>query len=224
MKGKILIIEDEKKLAEVMMLYLKNEGYDVVVMNDGEKGEEAIDEGDYDLIILDIMMPKKDGWSLLRKIKNIGDTPVIITTARGEEEDRIFGLELGAIDYMVKPISMKELILRAKLRIRKDTMEKQESYKFENMDISEEKRIVTENESEITLTPKEFDLLLFLCKNPEQVFKREQLLQKVWAYDFMGDTRTVDTHIKNLREKIEYCNKHIKTVWGVGYKLQIKSE
>jgi two-component system response regulator ResD len=224
MKGKILIIEDEKKLAEVMMLYLKNEGYDVVVMNDGEKGEEAIDEGDYDLIILDIMMPKKDGWSLLRKIKNIGDTPVIITTARGEEEDRIFGLELGAIDYMVKPISMKELILRAKLRIRKDTMEKQESYKFENMDISEEKRIVTENGSEITLTPKEFDLLLFVCKNPEQVFKREQLLQKVWSYDFMGDTRTVDTHIKNLREKIEYCNKHIKTVWGVGYKLQIKSE
>lgn len=224
MKGKVLIIEDEKKLAEVMMLYLKNEGYDVVVMNDGEKGEEAIDEGDYDLIILDIMMPKKDGWSLLRKIKNIGDTPVIITTARGEEEDRIFGLELGAIDYMVKPISMKELILRAKLRIRKDTMEKQESYKFENMDISEEKRIVTENGSEVTLTPKEFDLLLFLCKNPEQVFKREQLLQKVWSYDFMGDTRTVDTHIKNLREKIEYCNKHIKTVWGVGYKLQIKSE
>ena len=224
MNGKVLIIEDEKKLAEVMMLYLKNEGYDVVVMNDGEKGEEAIDEGDYDLIILDIMMPKKDGWSLLRKIKNIGDTPVIITTARGEEEDRIFGLELGAIDYMVKPISMKELILRAKLRIRKDTMEKQESYKFENMDISEEKRIVTENGSEITLTPKEFDLLLFLCKNPEQVFKREQLLQKVWSYDFMGDTRTVDTHIKNLREKIEYCNKHIKTVWGVGYKLQIKSE
>lgn len=224
MKGKILIIEDEKKLAEVMMLYLKNEGYDVVVMNDGEKGEEAIDEGDYDLIILDIMMPKKDGWSLLRKIKNIGDTPVIITTARGEEEDRIFGLELGAIDYMVKPISMKELILRAKLRIRKDTAEKQESYKFENMDISQEKRIVTENGSEVTLTPKEFDLLLFLCKNPEQVFKREQLLQKVWAYDFMGDTRTVDTHIKNLREKIEYCNKHIKTVWGVGYKLQIKSE
>lgn len=224
MNGKVLIIEDEKKLAEVMMLYLKNEGYDVVVMNDGEKGEEAIDEGDYDLIILDIMMPKKDGWSLLRKIKNIGDTPVIITTARGEEEDRIFGLELGAIDYMVKPISMKELILRAKLRIRKDTSEKQESYKFENMNISEEKRIVTENGSEITLTPKEFDLLLFLCKNPEQVFKREQLLQKVWAYDFMGDTRTVDTHIKNLREKIEYCNKHIKTVWGVGYKLQIKSE
>ncbi|WP_238907464.1 response regulator transcription factor [Clostridium sp. YIM B02506] len=224
MNGKVLIIEDEKKLAEVMMLYLKNEGYDVVVMNDGEKGEEAIDEGDYDLIILDIMMPKKDGWSLLRKIKNIGDTPVIITTARGEEEDRIFGLELGAIDYMVKPISMKELILRAKLRIRKDAFEKQESYKFEDIDISEEKRIVTENGSEITLTPKEFDLLLFLCKNPEQVFKREQLLQKVWAYDFMGDTRTVDTHIKNLREKIEYCNKHIKTVWGVGYKLQIKSE
>ncbi|WP_238881822.1 response regulator transcription factor [Clostridium sp. YIM B02551] len=224
MKGKILIIEDEKKLAEVMMLYLKNEGYDVVVMNDGAKGEEAIDDNEYDIIILDIMMPEKDGWSLLRKIKNKGDTPVIITTARGEEEDRIFGLELGAIDYMVKPISMKELILRVGLRIKKNTTEVQEEFKFENMCISEEKRIVTENGNELTLTPKEFDLLIFLCKNPEQVFKREQLLQKVWSYDFMGDTRTVDTHIKNLREKIKYCNKHIKTVWGVGYKLQIKIE
>ncbi|MBL4931763.1 response regulator transcription factor [Clostridium paridis] len=224
MKGKILIIEDEKKLAEVMMLYLKNEGYDVVVATDGAKGEEAIDDNEYDIIILDIMMPEKDGWSLLRKIKNKGDTPVIITTARGEEEDRIFGLELGAVDYMVKPISMKELILRVGLRIKKNTTEVQEEFKFENMSISEEKRIVTENGNELTLTPKEFDLLMFLCKNPEQVFKREQLLQKVWSYDFMGDTRTVDTHIKNLREKIKYCNKHIKTVWGVGYKLQLKIE
>jgi two-component system response regulator ResD len=222
MKGKILIVEDEKKLAEVMMLYLKNEGYQVSLAFDGNKGDEAIENEEFDLIILDVMMPEKDGWSLLRKIKNKGDTPVIITTARGEEEDRIFGLELGAIDYMVKPISMKELVLRVGLRIKSFKRENNEDIAFENMSILEESRIVMEFEEEVSLTPKEFDLLLFLCKNPEQVFKREQLLNKVWGYDFMGDTRTVDTHIKNLREKIEYCNKHIKTVWGVGYKLQMK--
>lgn len=222
MKGKILIIEDEKKIAEVMMLYLKNEGYDVKTADDGAKGEEALDEGKYDLIILDIMMPKKDGWSLLRKIKNQGDTPVIITTARGEEEDRIFGFELGAVDYMVKPISMKELIFRVGLRINKYPNGKETNLSFENMIISENNRTVNESDLEINLTPKEFDLLIFLCKNQEQVFKRDQLLQQVWGYDFMGDTRTVDTHIKNLREKIEYCSRHIKTVWGVGYKMQAR--
>lgn len=222
MKGKILIVEDEKKLAEVMMLYLKNDGYDVVIANDGDAGDEAIDDEEFDLIILDVMMPKKDGWSLLRKIKNKGDIPVIITTARGEEEDRIFGLELGAVDYMVKPISMKELILRVGLRIKSCKRDESQSLTFDSMNISELKRIVTEDGIEVALTPKEFDLLIFLCKNPEQVFNREQLLNKVWGYDFIGDTRTVDTHIKNLREKIEYCNKHLKTVWGVGYKLQTK--
>ena len=224
MKGKILIVEDEKKLTEVMRLYLEKEGYEVKIALDGGKGEEAINEGEYDLIILDVMMPEKDGWSLLRKIKNKGETPVILTTARGEEEDRIFGLELGAVDYMVKPISMKELVLRVGLRIKKCTRELSGNIAFEDMIISDSKRTVSEKGVEITLTPKEFDLLLFLCKSPEQVFNREQLLNKVWSYDFVGDTRTIDTHIKNLREKIKYCDKHIKTVWGVGYKLQIKIE
>lgn len=223
MKGKILIVEDEKKLNEIMMLYLKNEGYEVKSTYDGISGDEAIDSEEFDLIILDVMMPKKDGWSLLRKIKNKGDTPVIITTARGEEEDRIFGLELGAVDYMVKPISMKELVLRVGLRIKKGIREQTENLTFEDMNVSESKRIITEFGVEITLTPKEFDLLIFLCKNPEQVFKRDQLLSKVWGYDYMGDTRTVDTHIKNLREKITFCNRNLKTVWGVGYKLQIKA-
>ena len=222
MKGKILIVEDEKKLTEVMRLYLEKEGYEVKIALDGGKGEEAINEGEYDLIILDVMMPEKDGWSLLRKIKNKGETPVILTTARGEEEDRIFGLELGAVDYMVKPISMKELVLRVGLRIKKCTRELSGNIAFEDIIISDSKRTVSEKGVEIALTPKEFDLLLFLCKSPEQVFNREQLLNKVWSYDFVGDTRTIDTHIKNLREKIKYCDKHIKTVWGVGYKLQIK--
>lgn len=219
MKGKILIVEDEKKLAEVMSLYLKNESYDVICVHDGDAGEAAIENNTFDLIILDVMMPKKDGWSLLRKIKSKGNTPVILTTARGEEEDRVFGLELGADDYMVKPISMKELILRVGLRI-KSKSAKEKNLTFDAMSILENQRIVTENNLSINLTPKEFDLLLFLCKNPNQVFKREQLLDKVWSYDFAGDTRTVDTHIKNLREKINFCAKNLKTVWGVGYKLE----
>lgn len=219
MKGNILIVEDEKKLAEVMSLYLKNEDYEVLCVHDGDAGEEAIENNTFDLIILDVMMPKKDGWSLLRKIKNQGNTPVILTTARGEEEDRVFGFELGADDYMVKPISMKELILRVKLRINSKSL-KEKNLTLGSMSVSENERIVTENNTSINLTPKEFDLLLFLSKNPNQVFKREQLLDKVWGYDFAGDTRTVDTHIKNLREKINFCEKSLKTVWGVGYKLE----
>lgn len=218
MKEKILIVEDEKKLSEVMSLYLKKEGYEVTCAFDGEEAEKTIENNEFELVILDIMMPKKDGWSLLRKIKSSGNTPVILTTARGEEEDRVFGLELGADDYMVKPLSMRELLLRVGLRINKS--KKQNELHFGNMLVMEEKRIVTENEIQISLTPKEFDLLVFLCKNPNQVFKREQLLDRVWSYDFAGDTRTVDTHIKNLREKIDYCQKNLKTVWGVGYKIE----
>lgn len=219
MKGRILVVEDERKLADVIKLYLASEGYEVRTEYDGESGEEALEKERFDLVILDVMMPGKDGWSLLRKIRSMGDVPVIMTTARGEEEDRIFGLELGAVDYMVKPLSMKELILRVKLRI-KSSAEDAGDIVFGSMVVSEAKRTVTCSGEEIALTPKEFDLLLFLSKNPDQVFKREQLLDKVWDYDYMGDSRTVDTHIKNIREKIKYCSEHLKTVWGVGYKLQ----
>jgi two-component system response regulator ResD len=220
MGGKILIVEDEKKLADVMSLYLKKEGYDTKVVYDGEAGEQFIEEGSFDLIILDIMMPKKDGWSLLRKIKSNSKTPVILTTARGEEEDRVFGLELGADDYMVKPISMRELVLRVNLRVNK-RKSKVNTLSFDGMSILEDNRTVLENGLAVTLTPKEFDLLLFLCKNPSQVFKRDQLLNKVWGYDFLGDTRTIDTHVKNLREKLSFCEQHLKTIWGVGYKIDI---
>ncbi|WP_027623590.1 response regulator transcription factor [Clostridium lundense] len=220
MKNKILIIEDEKKLSDVMSLYLKKEGYEVFTAYDGEEGEKIIESNIFDLIILDVMMPKKDGWFLLRKIKSISNTPVILTTARGEEDDRIFGLELGADDYMVKPLSMRELVLRVNLRINA-CFHRNKSLAFGSLIINEEKREVLDNNETINLTPKEFDLLLFLCKNPSQVFNRSQLLDKVWGYDFVGDTRTVDTHIKNLREKITFCEKNIKTVWGVGYKFEI---
>ena len=219
MKSRILIVEDEKDLCDTAAEHLKNEGYEVTCAYNGLIGENLIKNNVYDLIILDIMMPGKDGWSLLRKIKSKDNTPVIITTARGEEEDRIFGLELGADDYMVKPISIRELILRIRLRMKTNTL-KNAAIDFENMTIDESKREVTENSVKIVLTPKEFDLLLFLCNNRGQVFKREQLLDKIWKYDFAGDSRTIDTHIKNLREKIDFCNSHIKTIWGVGYKLE----
>jgi len=218
MNKRILIVEDEIKLSEVMTLYLKKENYDVVCVADGKFAEDIVTNETFDLIILDIMLPGKDGWALLRKIKALGDTPVILTTARGEEDDRIFGLELGADDYMVKPLSMRELILRVNLRI--NTKARQlKTVNFGDLTILEESREVLENNKTINLTPKEFDLLLFLSKNTGKVFSREQLLSVVWGYDFMGDSRTVDTHIKKLREKIKFCENHIQTVWGVGYKL-----
>ncbi|MCY6484979.1 response regulator transcription factor [Clostridium aestuarii] len=225
MKGKILIIEDERQLSEVMALYLTKEGYELDFAYDGEEGEDKIESDFYDLVILDVMMPKKDGWSLLRSIKaNHADISVILTTARGEEDDRIFGLELGADDYMVKPLSMRELVLRVNLRLNSKVTKNENKVIMDNLIIEEENRTITEDNKVINLTPKEFDLFIFLLKNANQVFKRDQLLDKVWGYDFIGDTRTVDTHVKKLREKIKFSSKNLKTVWGVGYKLELKSK
>ena len=226
MKGKILIIEDEKKLCDIIGLYLSKEGYEVSYAYDGETGESFIENTSFELIILDIMMPKKDGWSLLRKIKSHSpETLVMLTTARGEEEDRIFGLELGADDYMVKPLSMRELVLRVNLRLKSKSGSSihtnSSMIEIGSLAIEEHNRRVIEDHVIISLTPKEFDLMLFFIKNSNIVFKREQLLDKVWGYDFAGDTRTVDTHVKNLREKIYYFNSNLKTVWGVGYKLEL---
>lgn len=222
MNEKILIIEDEIKLSEVMTLYLRKENYEVTCVSDGREAEEVLTNNSFHLIVLDIMLPGKDGWALLRKIKSSSETPVILTTARGEEDDRIFGLELGADDYMVKPISMRELVLRVKLRINSRSTNNK-ALKFNDLTILEESREVYEDDELISLTPKEFDLLLFLSKSPGQVFTREQLLSTIWGYDFIGDSRTIDTHIKKLREKLKFCTEHLTTVWGVGYKLDIKN-
>lgn len=222
MKGKILVIEDEVKLCEVMTLYLEKENYQVTCVSDGKKAEDMINTETFDLIILDVMLPNKDGWALLRRIKSLGNTPVIMTTARGEEDDRIFGLELGADDYMVKPLSMRELVLRVNLRMN-SKLKANKGLTFPNLTIVEDKREVIENSEDVILTPKEFDLLVFLCKNLGQVFNREQLLNLVWGYDYAGDSRTVDTHVKKLREKIKFCEDYLSTVWGVGYKMDWKN-
>ena len=164
--SKILVAEDEKQISKVMKLYLEKEGYEVTLANDGKVAEDLIENNTYDLVILDIMMPNKDGWYLLKKVKSLNNkTQVIITSARGEEEDRIFGFELGADDYMVKPISMRELVLRVGLRINSVKNEYTKEIKLGNLRVDDNNRRVFENEKEIILTPKEYDLLMFLIKN-----------------------------------------------------------
>lgn len=223
--SRILIVEDEKQISKVMKLYLEKEGYTVTIASDGKIAEELIENNSYDLVILDIMMPYKDGWYLLKKIKSINNkTQVIITSARGEEEDRIFGLELGADDYMVKPISMREMVLRVSLRLKNTIREVEKEISLLNLKVDEDNRRVFEEGKEIILTPKEYDLMMFFIKNKNRVYSREDLIIKVWGYDFYGDTRTVDTHIKKLREKIELFKENLKTIWRVGYSLTVENE
>lgn len=223
--SKILIVEDEKQISKVMKLYLEKEGYNIELASDGKIAEELIENNIYDLVILDIMMPYKDGWYLLKKVKSLNKmTQVIITSARGEEEDRIFGLELGADDYMVKPISMRELVLRVSLRLKSTIKEIESEINIGKLKIDENNRRAFENGEEIILTPKEYELMIFFVKNKNRVFSREDLILKVWGYDFFGDTRTVDTHIKKLREKIEVFRDNLKTIWRVGYSLTVEDE
>ncbi|MBS5937840.1 response regulator transcription factor [Clostridium sartagoforme] len=223
--SKILIVEDEKQISKVMKLYLEKEGYNIELASDGKIAEELIENNIYDLVILDIMMPYKDGWYLLKKVKSLNKmTQVIITSARGEEEDRIFGLELGADDYMVKPISMRELVLRVSLRLKSTLKETESEINIGKLNIDENNRRVFEKGEEVILTPKEYELMIFFVKNKNRVFSREDLILKVWGYDFFGDTRTVDTHIKKLREKIEVFKDNLKTIWRVGYSLTVEDE
>ena len=222
---KLLIVEDEKQISKVMKLYLEKEGYIIDLASDGKIADELIENNTYDLVILDIMMPYKDGWYLLKKIKSINNnTQVIITSARGEEEDRIFGLELGADDYMVKPISMRELVLRVSLRLRNLKKEEIAELYLGNLKVENNNRRVFQDNKEIILTPKEYDLMLFFIENKNRVYSREDLILKVWGYDFYGDSRTVDTHIKKLREKITFFRDNLKTIWRVGYSITIENE
>lgn len=223
--GRLLIVEDEKQISKVMKIYLEKEGHNVELASDGKIAEELIENNIYDLVVLDIMMPYKDGWYLLKKIKSLNKmTQVIITSARGEEEDRIFGLELGADDYMVKPISMRELVLRVSLRLKSTLKEIESEINIGKLKIDEDNRRVFEKGEEVILTPKEYELMIFLVKNKNRVFSRDELILKVWGYDFYGDTRTVDTHIKKLREKIEFFRGNLKTIWRVGYSLTVEDE
>lgn len=222
---KILLVDDEAKMRELLALYLKKEGYTILEAADGLKAVEMVDTEKPDLVILDIMLPGMDGLEVCKKIRLNSLIPIMMLTAKGEEIDKVLGLELGADDYLVKPFSPRELVARVKALLRRSNPVAIEANNFSvadvEIDIAERKVLVSG--SEIILTPKEFEMLLYLMQHKQQVLSRERILEKVWGYDFFGDLRTVDTHVKNLREKLGSDHAtYIKTVWGVGYKFEVK--
>ena len=227
MPNKILVIDDEKNICDAIKLYFENEGYTVRYANDGVEGIAAFKSYDPDIVLLDVMMPKMDGNEVCRNIRSVSQTPIIMLTAKGETFDRVLGLTLGADDYLTKPFEMKELSARIKAVLRRcnATGEKvdQDTLKFDNMEISLQKYELKICGSIIDLPPKELELLYFLASNVNRVYTRDQLLDKVWGYEYLGDSRTVDVHIKRLREKLDGASEKwtLKTVWGVGYKFEV---
>ncbi len=226
MDTKLLIVDDDINICDMLKLYFENEGYKVKTANDGASGLANFKMYDPDLVLLDIMMPKKDGWQVCREIREISPKPVIMITAKGEVFDKVLGLELGADDFIVKPFDMKELSARIKAVLRRynahSTVNDEEAVKFENIEISLQKYELKLNGKAIDIPPKELELLYFLASNCNRVFTRDQLLDKVWGFDYLGDSRTVDVHVKRLREKLEGVSDKwmLKTVWGVGYKFE----
>jgi DNA-binding response OmpR family regulator len=225
-KGKILLVDDEERIRDMIKEYISLEGYDIYEAADGIQALKLFKEHNYSLIILDVMMPKIDGWSVCREIRKTSNVPIIMLTARGEEYDKLFGFELGVDDYIIKPFSPKELLARMKAIIRRSSsvgieIKKETTVTFEGLFIDFDSRNTYVNGNIVTLTPKEYSLLTFLASNPNKVYSREQLLNGVWGYDFFGDDRTVDTHIKMLRESIKEYRKFIVTVWGTGYKFEV---
>ncbi|KLU64709.1 transcriptional regulatory protein SrrA [Desulfosporosinus acididurans] len=220
----ILIVDDEERIRSLVRLYLEREGFPVEEAEDGSVALSKFKTGQFSLLIVDLMMPDVDGWRVCREIRESSGIPIIMLTARGEEFDRVLGLELGADDYLVKPFSTKELVARVKALLRRSsgqmhTVSSEITVGLLNID--KERHRVTIGDEVINLTPLEFDLLYFLAKNRGRVFSREQLMETVWGYDFYGDARTVDTHVKKLREKLAHpvIKKMLVTVWGVGYKF-----
>lgn len=233
---KILVVDDEERIRRLLKMYLERENYLIDESADGKDALHKAMETDYDLIILDLMLPGMDGIEVCRKVREKKATPVIMLTAKGEESNRVQGFEVGADDYIVKPFSPREVVLRVKALLRRasttsylhtDTSSK-DLIVFPHLTIDNDAHRVTVDGQEINLTPKEYDLLYFLAKSPDKVFDRETLLKEVWQYDFFGDLRTVDTHVKRLREKLnkvsDVAAKMIVTVWGVGYKLEVIDE
>ncbi|WP_269433758.1 response regulator transcription factor [Desulfocucumis palustris] len=228
---RILVVDDEEKIRDLVITYLLAEGYDAEGAADGRQAVRALSQKDFDLVILDLMMPGMDGWSVCREIRKSSDIPVIILTARGDEIDRVLGLELGADDYVVKPFSPRELVARVKAVLRRarkqepEAAEGEKDIQHNGLRINRASRKVTVNGRLLQLTPKEYDLMLNLAGSPGRVFTREQLLENVWGYNFFGEARTVDTHITRLREKISRvpgARQYIHTVWGVGYKFEVE--
>jgi len=228
--AKIAVIEDDRTLADLLKYNLSREGFAVFTAGDGNSGLELIRREKPDAIIMDVMLPGMDGFELTRLLRRESAAPVLMLTARSDEIDKVLGLELGSDDYLTKPFSMRELLARVKAMLRRGELAKQEAtaaegtiLKVGEIELDPSRHVLTVSGSAIDVTPKEFDLLSFLMTNPGQVFSREGLLDRVWGYDYPGDTRTVDVHVRWLRQKIEgdpSRPKHILTVRGVGYKFE----
>lgn len=222
----VLIVDDDVNICEVIGLYAKKEGFQVAYAHNGLKGIEAFKKSTPNIVILDIMLPGADGWEVLREIRKTSSIPVIMLSAKGETFDKVLGLELGADDYMVKPFEPKELVARIKAVLRRyeHKVDDAEEVVYPGLSVNKSDYVVKMNGQVVEMPPKELELLFFLTSNPNKVYTREQLLEKVWDFDYFGDSRTVDVHIKRLREKLdaENTNWQLKTVWGVGYKFEVR--
>ncbi len=227
MARKVLIVEDDGNIAELLNLYLEKEGFETSVAKDGGKGVEFFRQFQPDLVLLDVMLPVMDGWSVLKKIREESKAPVIMLTAKGETSDKVSGLEMGADDYIVKPFEMKEVLARIHAVLRRTGPEEEQQMEkkisFDKLTINLDSYELLVDGQRVDTPPKELELLFHLASAPNRVFTRNQLLDEVWGFDYFGDSRTVDVHIKRLREKLEDVSDQwrLKTVWGVGYKFEV---
>ncbi len=230
-KQKILIVDDDNNIAELISLYLTKECYDTKIVNDGEQALIAFEHYKPNMLLLDLMLPGIDGYQVCREIRAKSDVPIIMLSAKGEVFDKVLGLELGADDYILKPFDSKELVARVKAVLRRFQPAKPEAYasvdikcvEYPGLIVNLSNYSVTYDGQQIDMPPKELELLYFLASSPNQVFTREQLLDNIWGYEYVGDTRTVDVHVKRLREKIkDKLTWRIATVWGIGYKFEVK--
>lgn len=225
MPKKILIVEDEANIRELLRLYLEREGYTVLEAENGVEGIKKWKSDKPDMLLLDVMMPVMDGWAVCREIRAESDVPIIMLTAKGETADRVSGLEMGADDYIVKPLEMPEVIARVRAVFRRMAPDDApEKLSFDNLVIDKQAYDLVIKGKRVDAPPKEIELLYFLASSPNRVFTRAQLLDDVWGFDYFGDTRTVDVHVKRLRKKLEGVSDkwELKTVWGVGYKFETK--
>ena len=233
-KTKILIVDDDKNICELLRLYLEKEGYQAVLAYNGEQAIEKFSAEKPDLTLLDVMMPKLDGWEVCRRIRATSKAPIIVLTAKGETFDKVLGLELGADDYIVKPFDTKEVVARIKAVLRRygagcaDPKEEAENklIAYDQLSVDLTRYELKVRGKVVEAPPKELELLYYLASHPNRVFNRDQLLDEVWGFEYYGDSRTIDVHVKRLREKLEGVSEQwsLKTVWGVGYKFEVKDD
>jgi DNA-binding response OmpR family regulator len=225
--AKILVVDDDRNICELLRLYLEKEGYEVTLAADGLEALSLFDKTGPDLVLLDVMMPKLDGWQVCRELRKKTACPIIMLTAKGEVFDKVLGLDLGADDYVTKPFEAKEVVARVRAVLRRcgvDGSQKERVVQFEGLYINMENFELKVNGRQIDTPPKEMELIFHLASNPNRVYTRDQLLDEVWGFEYYGDSRTVDVHVKRLREKLDGVSDRwtLKTVWGVGYKFEVK--